>query len=200
MKNKNLSFYFFLLTLLWITSCTSIPKIQDQIEVEKIYTTKIEANNGKTFKTVSKKSSSSTTIILVRHAEKMKDSNDPNLTQEGLKRAEKLKNILASLPLDEVYSTVYNRTLQTATPSAKAQSLEVRDYDPRALKEFSQSVLKNHEGENILIVGHSNTTPNLLNFFMEEKVVDSIDESDYGNIYIINIENGNQGKVVLGRF
>ena len=52
-----------------------------------------------------------TTFILVRHAEKGKDDpRDPNLNEEGIKRAQALNTLLAQADVAALYSSPYKRT------------------------------------------------------------------------------------------
>ena len=73
------------------------------------------------------------TYYLIRHAEKDrsdKTNTDPNLTEDGLKRAENWANHFKDLKFDMVYSTNYNRTKQTAMPTAKANNVDLQFYNP----------------------------------------------------------------------
>ncbi len=200
MKNNILKLSFFFLLLITISSCVKIPQIQNGGEVQKVYESKVVMNNGGILKMVKENATETTTIVLVRHAEKMKDQKDPDLTNKGNFRATKLKELLSTISLDQIYSTDYTRTQQTAKPTSNAQEVEVISYNPRALNDFGNMLLQTQKGKNILVVGHSNTTPNLLNYFMKERVVESISESDYGNIYIVNIDKEGNAKALLLKF
>ena len=200
MKIKYTNTFYLVLLMVTISSCVKIPKIQMGNNVQQIYSSKAILKNGDILKMVKKVSECTTTIILVSHAEKMKDQKDPNLTKEGNMRAEKLKDILSTISLNQIYSSDYNRTQQTAKPTSNAQGIKVTSYNPRALNEFGNMVVETKEGENILVVGHSNTTPVLLNYFMKEEIVKSISESDYGNLYVINIDKKKQAKTLILRF
>ncbi|MFK7770962.1 MAG: histidine phosphatase family protein [Saprospiraceae bacterium] len=200
MKKYLLNFSCLFLLLFTMSGCVKIPKIQQGNEVQQIYDAKVMMQDGGSLNMLKKDSEGNTTIILVRHAEKMKDQKDPNLTEEGNLRAAKLKDILSTIPLDRIYSTDYNRTQQTAKPTANTQRKEIISYNPRGLNEFGNMLLETNKGKNILVVGHSNTTPNLLNHFMDETVVESISESDYGNLYIINVDKKGKAKTLILRF
>lgn len=200
MKNIFPSVLFITIILITITSCSKIPSIQEGGMVSKIYKNKAELDDGKDLHLIKKEIEESTTIILVRHAEKMKDQKDPNLTEKGQIRATKLKDILSGIQLDKIYSTDFNRTQQTASPTAKAQKIEITNYQPFGLKDFGKKLQEEHSGKNILVVGHSNTTPKLLNIFLNETVVESIDESDYTNLFVINIDKKGNAKSLLLRF
>ncbi len=130
-----------------------------------------------------------TTIYLIRHAEKVDNSKNPDLSKVGLERAEHWKTILSQVPLKAVYSTDFLRTVQTASPTATSKNLEIIKYDPKTID--LEQLKKEHKGQAILIVGHSNTTPDLVNRIINQKVYAPIDDTVFGNLYIITI-SGNE--------
>ena len=143
-------------------------------------------------------SSNTTTYYLIRHAEKDrsdKTNRNPNLTEEGNSRAENWSNVFQNIKFDAVYSTDYNRTLQTATPTADSQSIEIQTYDPRDFKieEFTDS----NNGKTVLIVGHSNTTPMFVNAILGEKKYEYMDDNDNGSLFIVTISGDNKVDQVL---
>lgn len=201
MKNNMLILSYFFLFLFTMSSCVKIPTIQNGGEIQNIYDSKVILKDGGLLKMVKEGSNErTTTIVLVRHAEKMKNQKNPDLTSEGNFRAAKLKEILSTIPLNQVYSTDYNRTQQTAIPTSNAQEIDITSYNPRSINDFGNMLLQTKKGGKILVVGHSNTTPKLLNYFMKETVVESISESDYGNIYIVNIDNEGNAKALLLKY
>lgn len=119
------------------------------------------------------------TWYLVRHFEKQAGDN-PSLTKQGQSRAESLAAYFAEQPLSHIYSTQYKRTTETASAVANRLNATVDFYDPRELKKFALT-LQNHN--NALIVGHSNTTPELLALLGGDKV--EISEGDFGVLYIL---------------
>lgn len=98
-------------------------------------------------------------VFLVRHAEKTDNARDPDLSEEGRKRTSELAGVLRSAEIGHVHSTDFIRTRETAAPVAKEAGLEVETYDPRDLAGFAKK-LKETGGRH-LVVGHSNTTPEL---------------------------------------
>ena len=127
------------------------------------------------------------TYFLVRHAEKQGEGNNPNLTDAGQKRATELARILEDIPLDAIYSTDYLRTMETATPTALKQNISITKYDPSDLNQFATSVLNNNKDHTVLIVGHSNTTPALINIFAGSEVYAPLSEKEYDHLYILTI-------------
>ncbi|PHS14057.1 MAG: hypothetical protein COA86_16315 [Kangiella sp.] len=135
------------------------------------------------------------TIYLVRHAEKeVSSSQNPSLTEKGRLRATNLSEMLKNKNIEIVYSTQYARTMQTASPLAKELGLTVQNYDPRKLKEFSES-LKSKQA-NMLIVGHSNTTPSLVQL-LGGNAGGKMSESEYDRVYKLQISEGNVVTEVL---
>ncbi|MDT0607294.1 SixA phosphatase family protein [Croceitalea rosinachiae] len=131
------------------------------------------------------------TFYLIRHAEKEKsDPNniDPELMQEGLDRAIRWAEIFDQVPLDAIYSTNYQRTLMTAAPTSVKKDIDVQYYDPR---DIDVEILKSdNEGKNVLIVGHSNSTPALTNKILGLEKYDAMQEDDNGSLFIIRVIDG----------
>lgn len=98
-------------------------------------------------------------IYLVRHAEKQA-GEDPALTACGEQRAEWLADFFAQFEVDRVFSSQYQRTQQTAAPIADRADRVVEAYNAADLEGFSQ-ILKPLRGETVVVLGHSNTNPEL---------------------------------------
>ncbi|MDB2437815.1 histidine phosphatase family protein [Hellea sp.] len=136
---------------------------------------------------------SDATYYLVRHAEKTTDKSDPSLTQQGQKRAKDLAQKLSKAPLTAIYSSDYVRTRDTAAPTATAKDLKVVIYDPRDLDGFAKELLdqKGH----ILIIGHSNTTPQLSALLGGPEGTPIVEATEYDRLYILK----RKGTDVSGR-
>lgn len=127
-----------------------------------------------------------TTIYLIRHAEKDRSEgvgNDPELTDVGHARAQGWARVFRDEPIDAVYSTNYKRTEQTATPTAQFYGLEVMSYEPYDID--PTQFIEQHKGQNVLIVGHSNTTPMLVNRFIGQERYEQVADTVNGNLYIV---------------
>ena len=135
-------------------------------------------------------SDETTTYYLIRHAEKDrtdKTNRNPNLNEKGLERAKKWANHFKNIDLDAVYSTKYNRTMQTATPTAESKKLEILNYDPR--KMYDSIFQQNTKGKTVLVVGHSNTTPVFANKILGEKKYENMSDNDNASLYIVTISD-----------
>jgi broad specificity phosphatase PhoE len=131
-----------------------------------------------------------TTYYFIRHAEKDRSDSsnaDPHLTETGKMRAQKWSSIFNTITFDAIYSTDYNRTKETAEPSATKNNLELTLYNPEKI-DLEKFLIETY-GKTILIVGHSNTTPFFINDIIGQNKYDHIDDNNNGNLYIVTIIN-----------
>jgi phosphohistidine phosphatase SixA len=133
-------------------------------------------------------------FFLVRHAEKADQSEDPPLTEQGRLRAEGLARLLKDAGVERIYSSDFTRTRETAAPLADALGLEVVSYDPKALSALAD-VLLSSSGRS-LIVGHSNTTPELAGL-LGGAPGPPIPEDEYDRLYVLTRQAGVTTTVVL---
>ena len=134
------------------------------------------------------------TFYLLRHAEKQTGDN-PELTAQGQKRAGRVAKLLLLTDIQAVYSTDYQRTRQTAEPIAQVKNLPVQLYNPKPLKQFAQKLIDLNE--NAIIVGHSNTTPELVNL-LSGHTVPAMDEGTFNLIYqVITIPDSADKKALI---
>ncbi len=139
----------------------------------------------------SAQSSDGTVVIAVRHAERADDpapgeqmvaQSDPTLSAVGDERARCLARTLEHAGITRVFSTGYRRTMETAAPVAELLGLTVEEYDPRALGGFAEEL--RGMGGVVLVVGHSNTTPGLVEALGGDPV-SPIGESEYERLYTV---------------
>lgn len=138
--------------------------------------------------------SQSTTIYMIRHAEKADASANPHLSEAGKIRAEKWKSFFNDIALDFIYSTDYNRTRETAAPVAISKRKEVVLYNPAEVS--LEALINKHPNKTLLIVGHSNTVPAQINALLAREEFIAMKDSEFGNLYLIEIE-GKEIKTTL---
>jgi len=127
-------------------------------------------------------------LYLVRHAEKQADgSRDPELTETGKLRSANLANWFEDKNIRDVWSSDYKRTRDTAKPTLSRLGLELNIYDPGDLPALRKVLLSNQN--NALIVGHSNTTPELARLLCQCDI-DDMDDSEYDRLILISIIDG----------
>jgi broad specificity phosphatase PhoE len=118
-------------------------------------------------------------LYLVRHAEKAGDSKDPPLSACGSAQAAALATLLGQLDIPSLYHSGYQRTKQTATASLK-EGRSLQQYDAKNLAALAAQLQST--GENALVVGHSNTTPQLATM-LSKLPAPELGEQDYGRVY-----------------
>ena len=122
------------------------------------------------------------TIFVIRHLQKAQ-GDDPPLTSEGAAAAERLANMLADKGISAIYATPTRRAMETAAPLARKTGVAVTEYDPQNHDSLVASVAAN-EGA-VLVVGHSNTVPNLVVRFGGHSSP-RLTEQDYGTVFVID--------------
>lgn len=131
------------------------------------------------------KDSETTTYYFIRHAEKdtlNPDNEDPELTQAGVERAKKWAEVFRDVEFDLIFSSNYNRTLNTAKPIASSQEKEIEFFNTEKLndEDFQQKT----KGKTVLVVGHSNLNPEFVNYIIQEEKYEDLDEMEYGSLFI----------------
>lgn len=130
-----------------------------------------------------------TVVYLVRHGEKVdpypEAPSDPPLTEAGSERADELARTLADAGIDRVLSTDFRRTRETAAPLAEALGLELDLYDPGDLEGLARRLAV--AGERVLVVGHSNTTPRLVELLGGEPGPPIDEPSEYDRLYVLAV-------------
>lgn len=129
-------------------------------------------------------------VYIVRHAEKQNPKMDKSLlSAKGKRRAESLKRVLASVELKAVYCTEYERTRQTAAPAAAAHKLRPKELGSEDVDGLVKALKALPEGEDVLVVGHSDTVPDILKKLGVERKVE-IGKNDFDNLFIVNLSSG----------
>jgi broad specificity phosphatase PhoE len=141
-----------------------------------------------------------TTVILVRHGEKVDESADPDLSEAGKARAEALRRTLAAAAMDRIYVTQYKRTQQTAAPTAEANHLTPVVIQARGgAPIFADSVKKAPAGSSVLIVGHSNTLGAIIEALGGPKIGDLCDK-EYATLLILELQPGKTPKLIRASY
>ena len=123
-------------------------------------------------------------VYLVRHAEKADTGKDPELSDLGKERAEDLSRFLKDAGITNIWTTDYKRTRETVAPIAARTRVKVEVYDPSKLGEFATK-LKSIPGRH-LVVGHSNTTPGLVQALGGDPGP-PMPDSEYDRFYIVTL-------------
>jgi phosphohistidine phosphatase SixA len=128
--------------------------------------------------------SNTTTVLLVRHAEKMPVPPDnPPLSAAGFARAEALARWLSDSGIRTIYVSERLRTRQTAEPVAARLGAEIIERPGDDVEGLVSALRSGHRGETVLVVGHSNTLPAIVRRLGGE--VAPIGESDYSRLFVV---------------
>lgn len=133
-------------------------------------------------------SDTTTTLILLRHAEPENSGNNPGLSSAGITRAAEITRLLSNVPVAAIYTTPFNRTRQTVEPLAIAKGLSISEYDPnKPYPDLVAEIMTAAHGKVAVIVGHSNTVPGVLTELSHNAFNTTIAEGSYDNLFIVSL-------------
>src|SRR5438067_13283582 len=94
-----------------------------------------------------------TTIILIRHAEKIIDPNNPDvdLSSAGQARAQELARMFGDAGINAIYATQYKRTQETVKPLADKLGVAVNVVNSKNTNDLLAKIRGQHSGQTILI-------------------------------------------------
>jgi broad specificity phosphatase PhoE len=144
-----------------------------------------------------------TTVVVVRHAEKVDDSADPALSPAGVARATALADALRDAGVHAIYTTQYQRTRDTAAPLAQLLGLSpvVVETGGAAAdhgRAVAAKVLAQEPGRTVLVVGHSNTVPAII-LGLGAADIGAIADDEYRNLFIVQIA-GSGVRLIRARY
>lgn len=142
--------------------------------------------------------SAPTTVILVRHAERvsMTDADSP-LSETGQARARALAQLLADAGVSTIITSDRLRTQQTAAPLAQARNLRPEVLPADQLDAVIASI-QARRGGTILVVHHSNTVPALA-----EKLgaaIPAIADDEYDRVVVLTLSAEGPVRALTLRF
>ena len=147
-------------------------------------------------------SATTTTIVLIRHAEKQVGAiPDAPLSPPGEVRAARLAQMFgdggAFGRVQKIYVTDTRRTQQTAAGVAQRLGLTAEIV---AAKEdagsFARRLLRENRGGRALVVGHSNTVPAIVAALAHRDDVPSMDDEEFDTVYIVSVPTIGQASVL----
>ena len=127
------------------------------------------------------------TILLVRHADigLPPITDDPSLNAAGKARANQLALVAGAAGVTTVFISNFARTKQTATPLAIRLGLA-----PQIIPEtesFADKARAGTFGPVVLVVGHSDTIPALINALTKTSASITIGEKEFDNLFVVTI-------------
>lgn len=136
-------------------------------------------------------------IYIVRHAEKRDASKDPDLSEQGQARAANLAKILRDSDIGAIFTSEYIRTQKTAAPLADALKIKATAVADSA--KLIQTLKNDRSSKSALVVGHSNTVPDLLKAFGSDQKIE-LGENEYDRLYILTPQKNEKPVINLIRY
>ena len=138
------------------------------------------------------------TVILVRHAEKEvvpPENKDPDLSAEGLARAEELRKMFGNTGIAAIYATQFKRTQQTVKPLAEKLGLAVTQIEARKTPDLVKQIRARSAGEVVFVAGHNNSVPEII-AALGGPTLPIIPATEYDNLYILTVHNNGTAKLL----
>ncbi|MFL2609327.1 MAG: SixA phosphatase family protein [Flavobacteriaceae bacterium] len=125
-------------------------------------------------------------VYLIRHAEKDRSdplNKNPHLNEKGIERSLLWNGYFENKELNSIYSTNYNRTIETVLPISIAKGIKPIIYSASNIN--YESFLKKEKGNTVIVVGHSNTIPGFVNKLIKDDYYKQINDTVNSNLYIV---------------
>lgn len=132
--------------------------------------------------------SNDTIVYIVRHAEKdLVDTTDnPPLIQAGIDRSKALVKEMNAIEIDGVFSTYYDRNLNTVSPLAKERGLFITNYEWYGYQSMLDDI-KNNSGKVYLICGHGDNILPMIEYLGGERPMEFLEKQEYDKLFKVII-------------
>jgi 2,3-bisphosphoglycerate-dependent phosphoglycerate mutase len=146
----------------------------------------------------------STTILIVRHAEKASDAEDSPLTEDGVKRSQALVDVTADANVSAIYTTQFKRNLETARPLSERLGIPITEVPVNLQnpgdygKTLAKTILEKHTGQTILVVGHGNTIGSIVAGLIGRDA--RLGDIQYSDFFIVTIQPSGTAKVIRAQY
>lgn len=128
------------------------------------------------------------TVLLVRHADieipPRMGNPDPPLTTTGMIRAAELARVAGAAGVKTVFTSPLKRTIQTAAPLAMALGLPLPLPVVPEADEFAAAARAGQYGTVVLVVGHTNTIPELIDALLG--IPAEVTVSGFDNLFVVS--------------
>jgi broad specificity phosphatase PhoE len=151
-------------------------------------------------------STTTTTIVLIRHAEKQVNTiSDAPLAPQGELRATRLAQMFGDASrfgrIQKIYVTDTRRTQQTAAALAQRLDLEPEIVEGKSdAADFARRVLRENRGGRALVVGHSNTVPEIVAALADQSDVPPIGDEEFDTLYVVTVPTIGRASVLRMKY
>jgi len=132
-------------------------------------------------------------VILLRHAERADGGAgantmttapaDPLLSAAGEARAARLAQMLADAGVTAIYATEFRRTQDTGKPLATKLGLQVQAMPAKDSPGLAAKLKSTHAKGVVLVIGHSNTVPDVIRALGGPAV--TIADAEYDSLFVL---------------
>lgn len=132
-----------------------------------------------------------TTVFVIRHAEydwksglSMEENQKLHLNADGVARKEQLTKVLCKANVTAIFVTSYVRTQETAQQLAIVRKIKMKNYNN--VKNLIKDIKSSHVGANLLVVGHSNTVPEIIEELVPTSKITIVD-NEFHNLFVVSL-------------
>lgn len=133
-------------------------------------------------------------VYIIRHAEKAA-GEDPTLTPSGRRRAAGWAEMLSQAGLDLVLTSDAARTRETGGVIADALGLPHDSLPAEDIAGLVDTLQFDHEGDVVLIVGHTETIPGILEYLGATESVE-LARDDYASLFVLLDAGGSAPRMI----
>lgn len=182
---------------LWLLSGLLLVSLGINFKQSFTTTSKLDLKNSNEFAITAESASGMTQIYMLRHAEKDNyDESDPDLSDYGLDHAKYWKKVLQHITFDQIYTTDFKRNLKTAAIISKDSNIKPEIYYPMSFEVLK--FINKVKGQKILVIGHSNTIPDMVNRIIGESKYPPMSHKNYNTLHLVTVDkNGDTASTVL---
>jgi len=147
---------------------------------------------------------SSTTVLIVRHAEKASDAEDSPLTEAGIERAKALVHVAADAGVSAIYSTQFKRNRETAQPLAERLGIAITEVPVNLQnpgdygKTLARDIVLKHPGQTVLVVGHGNTIASTVEGLTGRAA--ALGDIQYGDLFVVTVSPSGPAKLIKAQY
>lgn len=137
-------------------------------------------------------SQATTTVLLTTHTQINSDlKSNSGLNKEGVKRADKLQEMLQSIDiitgLDAIYATPLRATQETAEPLSRSLNIPVNIIEAQDVDGLIDIIMSKHKGKIILVVTHPDTLLKLIIELQGSKKIDQKTVDELNKVFVVSV-------------
>ena len=154
---------------------------------------------GAVFTTFSSLAYAQRAVFLVRHADRLDDSQDAPLSKAGEARAQLLARLLKDAGITAIYTSQFQRTIKTAEPLASALNIKPVSIPNTDREGIFKRIRAENRDDVVLIVGHGTDLSALLKMFGHSMDI-KIGPTEYDNLFLLVPKDGGSPTVLRLRY